>query len=547
MARRMFYGALAMAVVYAMIFPGNAGAKPKGEIRVAIETMSSETWPGPKAEYSATVIIMGVTETLLRINSEGEIVPCLAESYEMSPDGKTYTLKIRKGIPFHEDWGELSAHDVKFSFDLAMAEDSLCIQKGYFVKEIESIDVVDDYTVKIQMVKPHWDLPTKLIQHSPSFWITSKKYFDTVGEAKASRHPIGTGPFKFVEHRLGEYVKLEAVENHWRKTPAVKTVTIKKVPEVATGVAMVRRGIVDLFMITPEFIKEVEKIPDAKIIPAWTHELSILLMGQYLPTAKGYDPSLPYAPHVDELHDWRKPETLSDWNSRSLKVRQALDLAVDKETIIEHVMFGYGKPLEVPLFFQSYPGFDPAWEPYPYNPEKAKELLAEAGYKPGDIKITLALTHHTLPLTDRVAEAIGQYWTELGLDVAYESMDYVQAFKPRAHDRMMGGYAFSSADPFRFDYTMYMVYIAYSKSWYGWMFDDPEFDKMMDAAMVELDPTKREKIMNEMGDYVYKGRLAIPISYVPRIFAASSKIKEWPLSPAGAYVACNLEYLVLND
>jgi peptide/nickel transport system substrate-binding protein len=201
----------------------------------------------------------------------------------------------------------------------------------------------------------------------------------------------------------------------------------------------------------------------------------------------------------------------------------------------------------VPLFYPEYPGFDPAWKPYPYDPEKAKELLAEAGYKPGDMKIKMALTHHTVPTQTRVAEAAAQYWRELGMNVSLETLDYNNTFKPAANKRRMAGYIFSFTDPYRFDYTTFMVYIAHSKSWYGWAFDDPEFDKMMDAAMSELDAGKREKLMNAMGDYVYKGRLAIPVAYLPRLFATSSKIKDWPLSPAGAWVTTNLEFLTITD
>ena len=545
----IFYGlilaSLAIRVPYAAEQKSQTN-EPKGTINIGVQGMGGEIWPGVKTEYTVQSLVMGVYESLLRADKDGDLVPCLAEKWERSPDGMKWTFDLRKGIPFHDGWGEFTAEDVKFSYEQAILPDSLCVQKSFYINAVESVEIVNQYRVVWHMKKPDWALPNKLVQYSPSFFMISKKYFETKGEAEASKHPIGTGPFKFVDHKLGQTITLEAVENHWRKTPEVKTVIINKVPEMATMLSMYKRGKLDIFDIIPEYIPEAESA-GAKIWAPPTHGLVLCLMGQYLPNREGYDPKLPWAPHLNEPHDWRNPETLSEWNKRSLKVRTALAMAIDMDSIVKNVLMGYGERMANSIYWPTYPGANPDWKPIAYDPEKARELLADAGYKPGDIKVKMALAFHISAINMPVSEAIAMYWTKLGIQVDTETIDYGSVFKPKAHDRKMAGYAYVSRNAYSSEYVLYMIYVGTSFGWYGWQFEDPWFDEMHNKAMAELNGDIRAQIQREMGDYVYAGVLSIPVAFVPTLEATSAKITDWPLSVMSAYPTGELEYLKLHD
>jgi peptide/nickel transport system substrate-binding protein len=540
--KKLFFSLLVVALIFALILPGCAKpTEPKGTVTIALSSLGAEIWPGADGEYLAVGALFPVWEELITIDiDEYRLIPNLAESWEKSSDGMTWTFHLRKGVQFHDGWGEFTADDVRFTWEQVIAEGSLNHRATYFRETVKDVEVVDKYTVKFHMSTPDWALIGHLGPAMLVFPINCKKYFESVGVDEASRHPIGTGPYKFVEHEMGAYVKLEAVENHWRQTPYVKTLIIKMVPEEATKVAMLKTGEIDAAVIADAYVGEVETIEGVKLQYGKVGDATMFLFGQYLPERDGYDPTVPWANRVDEPAD-------SEWNQRALKVRQAMDLAINKQEIVDEIMDGKAELIALSFWQPTDAGFDPSWKPYPYDPDRAKELLAEAGYEPGDIHVTIVFSVYRQPVVVDISEAIGMYWEELGLSVDYDSMEF-GAWFPMTIAREAAGYAwmFPVGVPPDEPIPLWQTTTS-SEGNVGWGFEEPWYDDLMEETMAEIDDARRAELTRQLGQYVYETRKMIPICTVNMIRALGPKIEDWPFQPRFVHETATAEYIKPAD
>src|SRR5947207_3877615 len=262
-------------------------------------------------------------------------------------------------------------------------------------------------------------------------FIQSKKHLESAKEDGAERQPVGTGPWKFVEHGRGDRIVYEAVDGHWRATPHFKRLVFLKVPEPATRMAMLRAGSVDVIEIGGEYADELKKVGVRTLLMPNVAWIYVILGGQWS-TKPTYDPKVP----------WALPDA-----ERAKKVRLALNLAVDKQAIMQRVLGGLGSVVGSWL---SYPG--DAWhtdelkKPYPYDPSKAKALLAEAGY-PNGFEVTMNLTawpgRGYLP---DVGEAVATYWEKVGIRVKRRPVDRA-VFSADFRARSYAGVALAYAAP----------------------------------------------------------------------------------------------------
>src|SRR5215475_4446443 len=229
---------------------------------------------------------------------------------------------------------------------------------------IKSMEVEDPYTLTLRFEKPFVTFGNKVTQglFASSAFIQSKQVIEAMGE-EAERHPVATGPWKFVEHVRGDRIVYEAVEGHWRATPHFKRLVMLKVPEPATRMAMLRAGRVAVIELGGEYVDELKKggvrtltMPNV----AWVY---VILGGQW-PTKPSYDRTVP----------WAQPD-----GDRARKVRMALNLAVDKNAIMQRVMGGLGSVTGSWLAYPADPWTTEALKkPHPFDPNRAKTLLAEA-------------------------------------------------------------------------------------------------------------------------------------------------------------------------
>ena len=387
--------------------PTEAPAVPEGSLTVALSTLEAETFLPWNGGGGRTPYLELIYEYLVYLDPETEEpTPGLATSWEMSDDGMSWTFEIREGVPFHEDWGEVTAEDVAYSIEKIISEESIAGPAGSMRKLIESVEAADTYTAVVHMLVPFPELVRGYLTDANQTVIVCKEYVESVGEEEANLHPIGTGAYTLAEeHQQAQPVVLkvvEGVENHWRVTPEFETITFLNVPEEATRVAMLLAGEVDLAPISYDSIETIEAAEGLHIASVPRNWSPLIRFGGIM------DPEVNPDLYVAE----------NPWND--LKVRQALNYAVDKEAIAKEIFHGQAEPggssMPVPPFFDL--------EPYPYDLDKAKDLLAEAGY-PDGFPITLK-TFTTNPGAELplIGEAVALYWEAIGLDVTINQTDW---------------------------------------------------------------------------------------------------------------------------
>ena len=328
---------------------------PKGEIVVVL----ADTFCMTGGDCHTSNGVGGVTittlihESLIRKDQKGTVLPALAKSWEISKDGLSMKFTLNERAKFHN--GEpVTANDVKFSIERVLRP-----ELKYFVgltlkNRLDRIEVMDDHHITIYFKAPY---PSFLDICGETFGIVPKAYVEKVGDAEFAKHPIGAGPFKWVDYQQDVFVKAEAVEDHYRKVPAVKTVTIKYITEPATIVAMLKAGEADVVQLPLSNIKEVQDNPKLKVV--WSKFVAARSIA-----------------FCDLMH----PNESSPFHDA--RVRQAVSYAINRKAICEKLLYGSAE-LWGDIFAPYNPGVDPKLMPDPYDPEKAKALLREAGYPNG--------------------------------------------------------------------------------------------------------------------------------------------------------------------
>ena len=321
----------------------------------------------------------------------------LIVKWDLSKDGKTVTFYLRKGVQFQEGWGEMTSADVKYSIERMIDKTSIGSPAANLRNIIEKVEAPDPYTVVVTQKLPYIGLVGGYMNDTNAGGIiVSKKYVESVGDEKANAHPVGTGPYTLAEeHKKGGPIKLvtvPGVENHWRVTPAYKNVTFLLAPEEATRVAMLKNGEADLAPISYDSIDTVKAsgLHIASIQKEWG---PLIRFGGIVTTdSKRFNSSAP----------WAKKE-----------VRQALNYAVDKEAIAKSIFKGEAVPTgaSMPL------GVWSDITPYPYDPAKAKQLLAQAGYPNGFPLPLRTFTTNPGAELPAIGEAVALYWKAVGIDV----------------------------------------------------------------------------------------------------------------------------------
>jgi ABC-type transport system substrate-binding protein len=381
-----------------------AEAKPQGELIVALSDFGNENFLPWKSTLGAAQTNLLVYDTLIYYDVVNrKFLPGLAESWDISPDAMTTTFHLRKGVQFQDGWGEFTSEDLKYNFEKQAGKDSNGLTT---IRAVASMDLPDSYTLVAHMRTPQ---PTifslfSLGNGGTCQGFVSKKYIETVGETVASQKPIGTGPYKMIDHQTGSYYKFEALDNHWRVVPEFKTLTVRLVPEMSTTVAMLKTKEVDLAMVTAE------QLPDLKASGLATEvspyggggNIVITLGGMVAPEDSRYDPAYHNKdPWVD------------------IRVRKALAISIDRQAICNSIFAGGASPDSVPLHSPDKDKYQ-----YPYDPAAAKQLLIDAGYPNGFSFKAISYTISGMPETPRLVEALAGYWQQIGLDPQITVYDY---------------------------------------------------------------------------------------------------------------------------
>lgn len=442
---------------------GSEAGKAK-ELVVAFDADVPTLDPHMHNEPNAITTNWHIFDSLLFLSRDLKIEPGLAESYERKDD-LTWEFKLRKGVTFHNG-EEFNADAVKFSLERVLNEKQKSPQRGN-ISAISSVNVIDPYTVQIKTKEPYNLLPHRLFYLS----IVPPKYLQEVGDKGFADKPVGTGPYKFVEWVKGDKIVLEANPTYFKGAPKISKVTFRVIPEVATQIAELQSGGVDIVrMVPPDMLAQLEG--NSQIAVASTPLLRVYYLA--------FD---------------TKKKPFDD-----VRVRQAMNYAVDVETIIKKVLGD--KAVRTPAGLNpNHFGFDASVAPYKYDPEKAKALLKEAGYENGfETEIHYFTPGIGQQIVDAAISDLGKVGIKAKAKFYPESSSFVE--KQRAGDL-----------PFRLgNWGSYSVYDAdallqpmmHSEGIYGKYFNTPELDKLINDGRSTVDQEKRKAIYIEAQKLIYQ-------------------------------------------
>ncbi len=468
-------------VVEKLVEPTPTG--PQGTLVRAVSTFPNSLDLPQAAERQASTTAWQMYDSLIFLNDDNEIEPALAESWEVSEDGTEYTLHLRQGVTFHN--GEpFNADAVVFSWQRVVDGD---FEWGDQWREANSVEKVDEYTVKITTEE------TNALFMSIVFdaWaMIPPGYFKEVGQEGFNEHPVGTGPYKFVEWVKGDHITMEANLDYWRGAPKIKTLIFRPIPESSTRVAAIQTGEVDIVTrLTSEEAQSLLGVEDVKVIKypqtrIWYIAFNNLTTGLGQPT-------------------------------EDAKVRQAMNYAVDVDAIIDALFDGFAKAATGYVATGEL-GYGNV-EAFGYDPDKASQLLADAGYTDG-FSMDMACPAGAYTHFEEVCEAIVGYLGEVGIDVTLEIMESGHYWDLEANKELppLFGDSWSAlgGEAFRRLTGALMGWDASYSSWF-----DQEIADLLNAIKATVDREDRKALYEELQVYMQENPPFIYL-YEPVAFEA---------------------------
>jgi len=452
--------------------PATTSAAPSGTLRYASADFGSESLD---PIVVGTNWLQSITDNVLQYDGQGNVVPALAESFEVSPDGLTWTFKIRKGVKFHNG-DPLTAADVAFSIERFGSKESNNPWSPYLLRNRESVVARDDDTVIYKALKPEPHLRVSFAE----CYVIPKAYFEKVGQDGFRANPIGTGPYKYVKWVPKTSMEMDANPEYWGPTkPSFAKVIETLVPEESTRVAQLERG-------------------EADIIGALTFDRLIELRN------KGFrlqEVGLPTAANLSFPGTFMTQGPTSD-----IKVRQAMSYAINRQELSDTFYKGLAKPGGWWFFSDRTWGWDGSLKPDPFDQARARQLLQEAGY-PGKFNPP-TVTIFTQPVNADLMQIVQGYWQAVGIQADVQTVDtpvynglvFVRATAPT--DKQVGIVWpwVSQTAPNNFYHSANM----FTSTGVHTTGNDPKADEMYQAAASELDEAKGKALWASFFKYVYE-------------------------------------------
>ncbi|MFC1999497.1 ABC transporter substrate-binding protein [Chloroflexota bacterium] len=502
-----------------------ADAVPTGTFTVAILPWGPayELSPWARGTAGKAWLIMAMADGLIYSKADNsELIPGLAESWQIAPDKRSITLQIRQGVQFHNGWGELTAEDVKFTletgFDPGVSQYPTLMELGYMVDRIETSG---DYELTIYLTNALADDVPQLLcpDKHLAIPITSKAHYLDVGWVEANQHPVYTGPYKLVEYST-DRIEIEAVDDHWRVVPEYKTIIFLGVAEEMTRVGMVRTGEADIAQVSAVQGSNLEASGYDVVRCASAQNLVMGLGGLILPSHPNYDPDVPW---LDK------------------RVREAMNLAINREEIAEVIFHGYAEPLNT----WRYTPYSEGLEQYPYNPERAMELLAEAGYEEGfDIDMWDITTAQMPPEHSQVNLAIASYWQAIGLNPSITPYQILGVYGKVAQRNTAGSVFLYSFANYKEPWGSSIMRAVYSKITVWPVYETTECDTIIDSQQAAETVEARDAAIAQLVQHLYDEYAFIPVVAADMLWAKGPNVGNWE-PPLLAHLAnpLNLEYI----
>ena len=487
-------------------------------------------------------------ESLWHSDPQGNVIPRLVKEWTVSPDGNVWTLYLEEGVPFHKGKGQMTAEDMIWSMDNVVSKGTvsgrLAQRQTIFYAEGGGMTAIDEHTLEVDTTSngPRFDLTwySTSALLSGALPVMSKAHVEALGEDRAAvEDPIGTGPWQHVEHKTSEVWKLEAVQDHWRKTPNFAELNIWEIAEESTRIANFQAGKMDSIHMSLESLPVLEQVEGVKFLRlpggGQTH---INIHGQMyierpdLPTPR--NSSLPWIS--------ANPDTSSVEWEQARKVREAMSISIDRQLIVDELLGGAG---EVNNVF-GWMGHDARLGDlkeklvYEYDPERAKQLLEEAGYGDG-FDIVMALTTRPFPGTVQMGEIACLMWEDVGIRCAQERSQ-MSAFRPKFVDRSHEGVNTHGVGPLPEPLVTYSTSLV-SAGIINYGIEHPWLDERIAAAMGTFDDEERFAIQREVAQWAFDNVVILPMFRVNWTFPLGPNIDTWDMACCDAVVLFDLEYV----
>lgn len=461
-----------------------------------------------KNESPTLGVLINIFDPLTDVTHDLKLIPALAESWE--PLGMlAWRFKLRKGVKFH-DGNDFNAEDVKYTIE--RARDWPSSRQTAEVATIKEVRIVDPFTVELVTKMPDAILPTRLM----SVYMMDKESSEArpaeERDTWLSSHPNGTGPYKLEDWKKDQFCLLTANESYWGGAPEVKKVKYLATSNDATRIAAFLNGQVDILSHVPvRDVDRVKSVPGYRVVS--TPSLRLIYLG--LDVGRDKSPGIPNSP----------PNPLKD-----LRVRQAIYAAINEDLIVEKIM--NGQALAAGQFFpESVIGFDPSLKREPHDPEKAKRLLAEAGYANGfDIRLD---TPNDRYVNDaQIAQAIASELAKVGIRVTVNAMPKARFFPEEEHGDFsffLIGWVNPNGDGYgTFDHLLHTTGNNFGGANLSTNYSNVQLDGITEAAAAEFRPDQREKLLQKAVQIAMHDLPHIPLHFQMDIYAISERIQWQP-------------------
>jgi peptide/nickel transport system substrate-binding protein len=490
---------IALFGILALLGLGAPAWGADGQMTWAVHVSLAPSWLDP-AETPGLItpfmILYAVHDALVKPLPGNAMAPSLAESWKASPDGLTYTFSLRRGVKFHN--GEpVTAEDVTFSFGRYKGTAS-----KLFKDRVAGVDALDAQTVRFRLKQPWPDFMTFYgTPATGAAWIVPKKYIESVGDEGFKKAPVGAGPYKFVSFKPGVELVLEANDQYWRKAPSIKRLVLRSIPDDTTRLAMLKRGEADIvYSLRGVLGEEVKRTPGLAFKPTlttWTEW--ILFADQWNPR--------------------------SPWHDR--RVRLAAAHAVDRQSISQAEYLGVARVTGSIIPH----GMEFAWQApqYPYDPAKARALLAEAGYPNGFDGGAIATDMAYVT----VLEAAANYLQGAGIRVTVRGLERAGFLKENSEKKLRPLVRTASGAPGNASTRLEAFVISEGTYAYGGY---PDIDGLFREQVSEVDRKKREATLVKIQQLMHERVMFLPLLEPAFLNGVGPRVAESGLGLISSYL-----------
>lgn len=499
--------AVLVSIVVIMFFAACGGeADKQGEVRdslvIAQDADAKALDPHATNDQASSRVMIQIYDRLVEVDDNMNIISGLAESWEQL-DSFTTVFHLKHGVKFHNG-EELKATDVKFSLERELQSANV----AHVIEGLDKVEILDNYTVKVTTLKPSGAILYNLAH--PASSILSENAVAKSGK-NYGQEPIGTGPYKFVSWEAGDKITLEANTDYFKDVPAIKKLVFRNISEGTNRVIGLETGEIDIAY-------DIEPIDSERVA---THKKLKFTQQE--------------APSLDYIGFNMKKKPFDN-----KKVRQAIASAVNVDDLIDAVLLGAGTKANSPIGPKVF-GYNPNAKSYDFDVEKAKQLLAEAGYPEG---FETVIWTNNNPIRMQVCQIVQAQLKEIGIDMTIEPMEwgsYLESTARGEHDMFILGWGTTTGDA---DYGLYALFHSSTQGGPGnrSFYSNPVIDELLDKGKSSINQEERKVIYGEAQEIIQEELPVLSLFYRNKNAGMQKNIEGFALHPSGNHKLASVKF-----